>query len=483
MPTEWDLLYSRLLIKNRVVTEDQVEAAMGMVVSSECSGESTSLLRELVAQGLVTDRQVVKLQRALEASLAQLQEPLPAPLARGVVEVIDPPVVMPASSAVGSTPTASLTIDRSELLRAARGTGPGSVPARKVMEYIVSRLTPLVSLEPEVHEAQLSGRFGDYVVEEAVGAGGMAQVYRAAQHPTGAIVALKTIRSHRAIDPHYVQRFFAEAATTVLVDHVNVITVHGVGVAAGRPFISMEYIVGKTLRDRIRESSLGEVDGIRILRQIVEGLLAAHEQGITHRDIKPANVLLTTNQDRYGFGIEGDFETIVKLTDFGLARVFGESDLGSLDEKRFLGTAKYVAPEQALGEPPSLRSDVFALGLLAFQVFAGRDPFKGKTARDLVWQNVNSEIPLLDTIGHGLSAPLASVVAKMQAKTPSARYDPEGLLRDLARLEMRSSPGDPVAVVTDDVASAFAPAPVKPRPGLVQGLFSGLRSRGQTKRR
>lgn len=489
MPTEWDYLYARLVVKNRLLSAAKVGEAMAAVRAAEKAGVETSLVRELQARKALDQKQLDKLYRALEKSLP---DEVDAPALQRPPTDDDPPTTV-----LGTRPgTAAVT--RKEMTAAAQSRGEG-VPAKKVLTLIENRLTPLVSNEQALHKKPLPSMVGHYKIIGPVAEGGMAKVWKAEDTSstggTGNIVALKTIKGARALDASYVRRFWAEASTTVLVDDPCVIRVHEVGALAGRAYIAMEFVEGKTLRERIREKVTEETEGVGILRRVTQGLLAAHEQGITHRDIKPGNVLLSTDEQRFGLAIEGEFEFNVKLTDFGLARVFGEEDLGNIDGASFLGTAKYVAPEQARGEPPTFRTDIFALGIVAYQLFTGRDPFVCEKVTDYVWHNVHTTAPSLDRVRPGISKGLARVVGKMMAKNPGMRYDAEGLLRDLRRLESRGSIDAEIKPVSDET-SAFRrldgvktkkkqrPAtPSKPAPtGGFSGWLAGLRSRGKGKK-
>ncbi len=480
MPTEWDQLYRSLLLKNRILTEKQVNEAMAAVRAAEDAGKETSLVQVLRTRELLTLRQVEKLARALDKSLPD------AKAARG--DAVKPSAKKTAGAF--ATRPGSAAITKADLKKAALAPGEG-IPARKAMEVIESTLGPLVSPIEQIHTAPLGAKVGRYRVEAPVAEGGMAMVYRAKPMTGGASAAIKVMKGVRGADPSYVRRFFAEAATCILVDEaVNVVEVFEVGVHEGRPYIAMEYIEGETLRERVKRGPIPEEEGVEILHQVVQAILAAHEQGITHRDIKPGNILLTTNEERFGFGIEGEFEVNVKLTDFGLARVFGEEDLGNVDDQSFLGTAKYVAPEMAKGEPPTFRSDVFALGVLAYQMFAGKDPFPSKKASEYVWHNVHTNAKPIDQVRGDVSRSCARVVAKMMAKDPSYRYDAEALLRDLSRLRGRTESSDEIKPVSDD-ASAFRKMPVATRKpserikkeggGGLSGWLSGLTGGGSKK--
>ena len=199
--------------------------------------------------------------------------------------------------------------------------------------------------------ALLAGR---YRIVAALGRGGMGEVYRADDLTLGQSVALKFLPAELARDPERLARFHAEVRTARQVSHPHVCRVYDVGEADGQPFLTMEYIDGEDLAALLRRiGRLPEEKGIELARQLCQGLAAAHDRGVIHRDLKPANVMI-------------DGRGQVRLTDFGLATAGG-----AVQDVR-AGTPAYQAPEQLAGREVTTRSDLFALGLVLFEIFTGR---------------------------------------------------------------------------------------------------------------
>src|SRR4051794_4159059 len=202
---------------------------------------------------------------------------------------------------------------------------------------------------------------GRYRIVAALGKGGMGEVYRADDLTLGLSVALKFLPAGLAQDPERLARFHAEVRTARQVSHLNVCRVYDVGEADGQPFLTMEYIDGEDLAALLRRiGRLSQEKGIELARQLCLGLAAAHERGVIHRDLKPANVMI-------------DGRGQVRLTDFGLA-----SAAGAVEDVR-AGTPAYQAPEQLAGREVTARSDLFALGLVLYEVFTGRRAFPAMT--------------------------------------------------------------------------------------------------------
>jgi serine/threonine protein kinase len=209
---------------------------------------------------------------------------------------------------------------------------------------------------------------GRYVVEEVLGGGGMGIVYRAHDQRLDRDVALKFLPPFLVSNPEAEERFVREARAAATLDHPNVTTVHEIGrvpggEAQGLRFIAMGYYDGETLRDVLdREGPLPLETALDYAAQICEGLQAAHDAGIVHRDVKPANVMITD-------------KGTVKLLDFGLAKAATKTRLTDPEQK--LGTAAYMSPEQAEGEKVSTQTDVWAIGVVLYEMLAGERPFEG----------------------------------------------------------------------------------------------------------
>jgi len=333
---------------------------------------------------------------------------------------------------------------------------------------LVERLLPTVPRGGRPRKVRGGDVFGKFEIQGRLGKGGMAEVYLAVdperrqgkksadkRGERGDHVAIKVMKPSIAHDPSYVSRFLREAANTALIEHPNVVRVFEVGAVDGRLYFTMELIEGETLKEHLQKRPLSEEHGVQVLCQLVDGLVAAHERDIGHRDLKPANVMLVTNEARYGIDLKDAYDVHVKITDFGLAHQLDADRSDNMPGGRFLGTAKYVAPEVIKGEQATLKSDVFSLGVLAFQMFAGQAPFPAKNKLEYLSANLQMEAPALDDLAE-VTPELAGVVDRMLAKDPALRPDGGALRRDLGRLAGRTEPGE--AISTDDPTSVFARA-------------------------
>lgn len=374
--------------------------------------------------------------------------------------------------APGSTPGATVQLS-ADFLDYARQ----RYTAPRFKDELEARLLPTVPERGPIGEIGPGVGFGKFFIVDRLGRGGMAEVFLARDPERlstvsgdgdGALVALKVMRPKIALDRAYVRRFIREAANTALIDHPNVVSVLEVGAVDGRLYFTMEQIQGETLKEHLAKGPMPEEEGIQVLCQLVDGLVAAHERGITHRDLKPANIMLITNESRYGFGLADEFDVHVKVTDFGLAQMI-ELDESQVTAGHFLGTAKYVAPEVVRGEAPTLQSDVYSLGVLAFQVFAGRAPFRARTKEEFVVANLTETPIRLDRVVP-VSPDLGTLVDAMLEKDPDDRPTVRGLRRDLLRLAARR--GREPIVVHDDASSVFMP---QPEPTLAEAVLPRLR--------
>lgn len=210
------------------------------------------------------------------------------------------------------------------------------------------------------------GRLGHYEVSGVIGAGGMEVVLKAFDKPLDRIVAIKVLAPHLACSGAARKRFAREAKAVAAVLHPNVIAIHGVSDDDQTlPYLVMPYIRGSSLQARIdEEGPLSVVETLRVASQIVDGLAAAHAQGLVHRDIKPANILLEEGIER------------VSITDFGLARTVDDATL--THSGVIAGTPLYMSPEQANGDAIDARSDLFSLGSVIHTMIAGRPPFRAQ---------------------------------------------------------------------------------------------------------
>jgi serine/threonine-protein kinase len=248
-------------------------------------------------------------------------------------------------------------------------------------------------------------RLGPYEIQSALGAGGMGEVYRARDTKLGREVALKVVAASFAQDADRVARFHREAQLLAALNHPHIATIYGLEEAQGSQFLVMELVEGDTLAERLKTGPLPVAEALRIARQVADALQAAHEKGIIHRDLKPANIALTADGQ-------------VKVLDFGLAKALGPAEAGHHDAPgltasptlslaatqagMILGTAAYMAPEQAKGKPVDKRSDVWAFGCVLYEMLTGRRAFEGEDISDTLanvlkidpdWQALPAEVP------------------------------------------------------------------------------------------
>ncbi|GAA4610027.1 hypothetical protein GCM10023107_94710 [Actinoplanes octamycinicus] len=257
---------------------------------------------------------------------------------------------------------------------------------------------------------------GRYRLEDRLGAGGMGEVWRAVDESLGRTVAVKTMLPSAAGDPDFVRRFAAEATAMARVNHPAVASIHDFTRADGLTYLVMEFVDGESLAQRLqRDGRLDPAETMRIVAQAAEGLQAVHDQGILHRDIKPANMLLRRDGS-------------VVITDFGIARHEDASRVTA--SGAILGTPSYLSPEQVLGQPVDRRSDVYALGLVAYECLAGERPFVGDNPYAVALQRIQQSPK---TIGVNVPAPVLALVGRALAADPEKRWPSALALADAAR--------------------------------------------------
>ena len=246
-----------------------------------------------------------------------------------------------------------------------------------------------------------------YRISGEVGRGGMGVVYRAEDSLLKRSVALKFLPPELTEDQHARERFIREARSASALDHPNICTIYEIGHAErGQLYIAMALYEGETLQDRIAGGPLSVEECTDIIRQIAAGLAKAHREGIVHRDLKPANVFLTR-------------EGVVKILDFGLAKLSDRSRLTS--DKSTVGTIAYMSPEQLRGEPTDARSDIWSLGVVAFEMLARRLPFSGEHAPAMMYSIANGAPLSLPSIRSDVPEWLVDLTTRCLAKEPPGR--------------------------------------------------------------
>lgn len=249
---------------------------------------------------------------------------------------------------------------------------------------------------------------GGFEIRDKIAEGGMGVVYRARQIDLDRDVALKILKPSLCGDASFVERFVREAASAASLDHPNIVKIHTIGEEGPYHFFAMEYIAGKSLKEILREQTRFSIaEALDITIKIADALACAAEKQMIHRDIKPANIMVQ-NRNR------------VKVTDFGLAKCLtNESDLTEVG--KVLGTVDYMSPEQALGQDLDTRSDIYSLGILFFEMLAGRTPFKGGHATTVIYSHVYEPPPPVEFYNRAVPQELTGLVHRMLAKKPEER--------------------------------------------------------------
>jgi serine/threonine protein kinase len=253
------------------------------------------------------------------------------------------------------------------------------------------------------------GRLGHYDILEVIGKGGMGVVLRAFDEKLHRVVAIKVMAAQLATSASARKRFTREAQAAAAVSHDHVVTIHAVEEANGLPYLVMQYVSGMSVQQRLeRDGPLQLAEIVRIGMQTAAGLAAAHAQGLVHRDIKPANILLENGIER------------VKITDFGLARAAADASL--TQSGVVAGTPQYMSPEQARGERPDERSDLFSLGSVLYALSTGRPPFRASDSM-AVLKRVCEETPRpIRETNADIPDWLVALIDRLHAKNPADRY-------------------------------------------------------------
>ncbi len=289
-----------------------------------------------------------------------------------------------------------------------------------------------------------------YRLVKPLGSGGMADVFLAHDNILDRDVALKVMSTRYASDEEFVERFKREAQSAAALSHPNIVSIFDRGEAEdGTYYIAMEYLPGGTLKDRIMsKGALPARTAAAVALQIAEALQVAHERGVVHRDIKPHNILITESGD-------------VKVTDFGIARAASSSTMtrtGSI-----LGTAHYISPEQAMGEPVGPASDLYSLGVVLYEMLTGELPYDAETPLGIAMKHVNGHLRPPKEVDPSIPAGINAITIRLLAKDPEDRYGSDAeLIEDLERVAAGLEPVNATTEMMTRLMPATAPTRVAP---------------------
>lgn len=247
-----------------------------------------------------------------------------------------------------------------------------------------------------------------YEIEKLVGEGGMANVYLARDTILDRKVAVKVLRGDLAGDEKFVRRFQREALSASSLSHPNIVEIYDVGEDEGNFYIVMEYIEGKTLKQLIKKRGvLSLPEAIDIMLQLLDALASAHDSYIIHRDIKPQNIMIKESG-------------LVKITDFGIAMALNSAQLTQTNS--VMGSVHYLPPEQASGKGSTIRSDIYSLGILMFEMLTGKVPFKGDSAVEIALKHMKEPLPNPKELNPVIPVSVENIILKATAKNPKNRY-------------------------------------------------------------
>ena len=291
-------------------------------------------------------------------------------------------------------------------------------------------------------------KLGKYEITELLGQGGMAAVYKGYQRDVDRYVAVKVLPPHPGQDSQFVERFKLEARTIARLQHPHILPLYDYGDENDILYLVMAYAEGGSLSDRIRREPMKLPEIQRVFEQMAEALDYAHRQNVIHRDIKPDNILI----DREGYALLADFGIVKLMEDVGPATLTATGGL--------VGTPAYMSPEQAQGLPVDRRTDIYSLGVVLYEMLAGKQPFTAETPMQVVLKHMTAQVPALSSFNPNLPPELDAVMQHALEKDPGQRYaSAREFYEDFNRVLRGEEPLTPVRTNTPVPASASANAP------------------------
>ena len=268
---------------------------------------------------------------------------------------------------------------------------------------------------------------GSYNFQEVLGQGGLGVVYRATQDPIDRIVAIKVILPQFANDPSFIRRFESEAQVVARLEHPHIVPLYDFWRKAGRAYLVMRYLGGGSVRDLVNRQGKLSLDMVsRISMQTLSAMAFAHRNGVIHRDIKPDNVFMDEDGNAY-------------LSDFGIAKTTGGSGDPSEAAGQIVGTPAYLAPEQIRGEEATAQSDIYAFGIMLYEMLSGERPFQDVSLATLVYRHLNEPLPMIDHERLNLPPVFNGIIQRATAKNPRERHRDAIELNDALQEALRES--------------------------------------------
>ncbi|MCY4147297.1 MAG: protein kinase [Chloroflexi bacterium] len=266
---------------------------------------------------------------------------------------------------------------------------------------------------------------GSYNFQEVLGQGGLGVVYLATQDPIGRIVAIKVILPEYANDPNFIRRFESEAQVVARLEHPHIVPLYDFWRKAGRAYLVMRYLGGGSVRDLMNAQGKLSLEMVsRISSQILSAMAFAHRNGVVHRDIKPDNVFLDVDGNAY-------------LSDFGIAKTVGTNTIVTTGQ--IVGTPAYLAPEQIRGEDATAQSDIYAFGIMLYEMLSGVRPFNDASLATLVYRHLNEPLPMMDHDSLNVSPVFNGIVQRATSKNPHERHRDASELNDELQEALRES--------------------------------------------